>query len=54
MDGSCPDAFRGSLSQEEDVMKYERSILITLVVLLAALALPLQLAAQHTRYKHID
>ena len=35
-------------------MRFRKSILITLVVLLAALALPVPLAAQHTRYKLID
>jgi len=35
-------------------MRFRKSILITLVALLAALAIPIQLAAQHTRYKLID
>ena len=35
-------------------MKAKSSTSITLVVLLAALALPIQLAAQQTRYKLID
>ena len=35
-------------------MKSRKSILIAVLVLFTALALPLQLAAQHIRYKLID
>ncbi len=35
-------------------MKYRTLILITVVNLIPALALPVQLAAQHTQYKVID
>jgi hypothetical protein len=48
------DHHSGVHQSKEDTVKSRKSILIAVLVSLTALALPVQLDAQHTRYKLID
>src|SRR6266566_3086406 len=52
MDESCQD--RVCSGKKEGNMKSRTLMCITAIILFAALAIPVQLAAQHTRYKLID